>query len=127
MIVLDTCAFIWLGLKPEKLSPKARSAIQNNPIAISDITFLEIGYLVKKNKLQLSCSGADFANLVVEAHDLQILPITPEIVETALNLPEAVNNDPADRLISATTLVSESTLVTSDQNLLDATVVPTIC
>ncbi|MCI5191011.1 MAG: type II toxin-antitoxin system VapC family toxin, partial [Candidatus Electrothrix sp. AS4_5] len=37
-----------------------------------------------------------------------------------------VNNDPADRIISATAVISESQLVTSDRNLLKAGQVPTL-
>ncbi|MCI5115706.1 MAG: PIN domain-containing protein [Candidatus Electrothrix sp. AW1] len=126
MIVLDTCVFIWLGLEQEKLTSDAMSAIQANRSAISDITFLEIGYLVRKNRLKISCIASDFANLVVEAHDIGVISITPEIVETALNFSEEVNNDPADRIISATAVINESQLVTSDRNLLKAGQVPTL-
>ncbi|MCI5197490.1 MAG: PIN domain-containing protein [Candidatus Electrothrix sp. AW5] len=126
MIVLDTCVFIWLGLEQEKLTSDAMSAIQANRSAISDITFLEIGYLVRKNRLKISCTASDFANLVVEAHDIEVISITPEIVETALNFSEEVNNDPADRIISATAVINESQLVTSDRNLLKAGQVPTL-
>lgn len=126
MIVLDTCVFIWLGLEQEKLTSDAMSAIQANRSAISDITFMEIGYLVRKNRLKISCTASDFANLVVEAHDIEVISITPEIVETALGFPEEVNNDPVDRIISATAVINESQLVTSDRNLLKAGQVPTL-
>ena len=126
MIVLDTCVFIWLGLEQEKLTSAAMSAIQSNRSAISDITFLEIGYLVRKNRLKISCTASDFSNLVIEAHDIEIISMTPEIVETALGLPEEVNNDPADRIISATAVINEFRLVTSDRNLLKVGQIHTI-
>jgi PIN domain nuclease of toxin-antitoxin system len=126
VIVLDTCVFIWLGLEQEKLTSDAMSAIQSNRLAISDITFLEIGYLVRKNRLKISCTASDFSNLVVEAHDIEVISITPEIVETALGFSEEVNNDPADRIISATAVINESRLVTSDRNLLKASQIPTV-
>ena len=126
MIVLDTCAFIWLGIQRDKLTEVAMSAIQTNRLAVSDITFLEIGYLLKKDKLDLPCSGADFSNLVAEANDIEVIPLTPEIVEMALGFSEEVNKDPADRLISATTVLSEAKLVTSDRNLLEVDTIPTV-
>jgi PIN domain nuclease of toxin-antitoxin system len=126
VIVLDTCVFIWLGLEQEKLTSNAMSAIRSNRSAISDITFLEIGYLVRKNRLKISCTASDFANLVVEAHDIKVISITPEIVETALSFPENVNNDPADRIISATAVINECRLVTSDRNLLKVEQISTI-
>lgn len=126
MIVLDTCVFIWLGLEQEKLTSDAMSAIRSNRSAISDITFLEIGYLVRKKRLKISCIASDFSNLVVEAHDIKIISMTPEIVQTALGFPEEINNDPADRIISATAVINEARLVTSDRNLLKAEQIPTI-
>ena len=126
MIILDTCVFIWLGLQQEKLTPDAISAIQSNSLSIADITFLELGYLVRKKRLNISCTVSDFANLVVDAHDIDVISITPEIVETALGFPEEVNNDPADRIISATAVLHESRLVTCDRNLLKAEQIPTI-
>jgi len=117
VIILDTCVFIWLGLEQEKLTSDAMSAIQANRLAISDITFLEIGCLVRKNRLNISCTASDFANLVVEAHDIEVISITPEIVEIALGLPQEVNKDPADRIIVATALSLGATLITKDDRL----------
>jgi PIN domain nuclease of toxin-antitoxin system len=126
MIILDTCVFIWLGIQPDKISKSAKSVIHSNPLAISDITFLEIGYLVKKKKLELSCSGEEFSKLVLQAHDIEVLPLTPEVVETALNFGEEINNDPVDRIICATALAHDAKLVTSDKNILANQVIQTV-
>jgi len=126
MLILDTCAFIYLGLRDEELSTAAREAIAADDLAIADITFLEIGYLVKKDRLALSCPAAEFAHLVVEAHAIAPLALTPEIVATALALPEEVNRDPADRIIAATAIEWRSRVVTADRNLRRANGVPTL-
>ena len=126
MVILDACAFIWLGLQRNKLSPTAIAAIETSRLAIASITFLEIGYLIRKKRISVSCSGSDFTNLVVEANDIEVIPLTPEIVELALSFPKEVNNDPADRIISATTIIRDANLITSDSNLLSFDDVPTI-
>ena len=126
MLVLDTCVFIWLGLSPETISKRAAAAMEANDLVMSDITFLELGFLVKKGRLVLPCDLADFADLVIEAHDLTALPITGAIVQEAMSLPDDVNADPADRIISATALQRGCELATADKNLIRSTAVPTI-
>jgi PIN domain nuclease of toxin-antitoxin system len=126
MIILDTCAFIWLGLQGDSLSPAAVKAIQSESLAISGITLLEIGYLIRKRKLVVDCTSADFSNLVLEANDVEVIPLTPEIVEKALSLPQEINNDPADRIISATAMLNGAAVVTSDANLRQSDLVDTI-
>ena len=44
--------------------------------------------------------------------------ITPEIAELSTNLPETINQDPADRIISATSIITNTPLITADKNLL---------
>ena len=50
MIVLDTCAIIWDALDADRLSPKAKDAIELNAreLIISDISIWEIAMLIKK-------------------------------------------------------------------------------
>lgn len=52
--------------------------------------------------------------------------ITPEIADLSVNLPEEINQDPADRLISATSIVYKAPLVTADKNLLKSKRVKTV-
>ena len=51
---------------------------------------------------------------------MQTLDLTPEIATTAVQLPETVPADPADRLIVATALVNGLPLVTRDARIQDA-------
>ena len=126
MLVLDTCVFIWLGLSPEEISKRAASAIEEDEITISDITFLELGFLVKKGRLSLPCELSEFTDLVMDAHGIVVTGLTGDIVQRAMGLPDDVNQDPADRIISATAICGGWQLATADKNLRKSKSVPTI-
>ena len=125
MIILDTHVFIWLSLDRGKISKKAQTQITRAGLSISDITFLETANLVKKKRLVLSCQLTEFLHLACEALQIKTLAMTPEIVDIAVNLPDHINSDPADRIIAATAINSNSILITKDQNLLSAPEIPT--
>ncbi|MFW5830095.1 MAG: type II toxin-antitoxin system VapC family toxin [Planctomycetota bacterium] len=125
-LVLDTCVFIWLGLQPEQISRAAQEAIARSESCIASITFMELGHLIKKGRVALPGGICTFSELVIEAHRIQVLPLTAAIIERAMNLPETVNKDPADRIISASAIDLGCHLATADGNLRAAAVVPTI-
>ena len=126
MIVLDTHALIWLALTPGRLSKTASTRISEGPLAISAITFLEIGHLIRKKRLKISASLTEFVNSIRETYDIEVIPLTPEIVETSIDLLPEVNADPADRIISATAIVHRAELLTKDKNLRKAKEIPTV-
>ena len=52
--------------------------------------------------------------------------MTPEVAAEVAMLPSWFHRDPGDRLIVATARVHGATLLTSDQRIVDAKVVPTL-
>lgn len=126
MILLDTHVFIWLGAGSSNLSSRAAREISANPLGISSITYLEIGSLVSKKRLEIPCSLSEYLHQITRYFELTVLPIRPEIVEVAFSLPPHVSSDPADRIIAATAIVNDSRLVTKDKNLRMAKEIPTI-
>ena len=50
-------------------------------------------------------------------NNVQILPLTPEIIVESASLPDFPVNDPGDELIVATARVHKLTLLTSDTKL----------
>ncbi|MGS2722180.1 type II toxin-antitoxin system VapC family toxin [Porticoccus sp. GXU_MW_L64] len=121
MILMDTCAIIWDALEPKKLSRKAANAIgsadKQNALIISDISLWEISMLIKKGRLQIETSGAHFLNLFLQSRNISVQPITPEIADLSVSFGAQINNDPADRIIAATSIIHNSRLVTADKNL----------
>lgn len=130
MIVLDTHILIWDALEPAKLSQLAKEAIaaanQTGEIWVADISLWEIAMLIQKGRIQVSTDVQTFLNLVLQANNIQLVAISPEIAAQSVQLSATINADPADRLIAATTIVKQATLVTADRNLRSASQIATI-
>ena len=128
MILLDTCAIIWDALDAGKLSPDAKNSIELNhsELIICDISIWEIAMLIKRKRLVLDATASGFINLLLQSRNYFIQEITPDIAELSVNFGSEINNDPADRLIAATSILGNAPIVTADQNLRNATMVETI-
>lgn len=130
MIVLDTHVIIWDALAPERLSDRAREAIaqanQNEGMIICDISLWEIAMLLQKGRVRVAVDMLTFINLLLQANKTIVPAITPQVATLAVQLPSEINQDPADRLIAATTLAHQATLVTADHNLQAAGLIPTL-
>ena len=130
MITIDTHIIIWDALKPEMLSETAKQEISkaNNSdgIIICDISLWEIAMLVKKGRIEIGASYLEFINLIKASNNYTILPITPEIAELSTTLPSEINGDPADRLIAATSIITNTYLITADKNLRQSNILNTI-
>ena len=130
MILMDTCTIVWDALEPEKLTQKAITAINNadkqNALIISDISIWEISMLIKKRRIEVETTPAKFINLFLQSRNISVQSISPEIAELSVNFSSEINNDPADRIIAATSIIHNSRLVTADQNLLASEMLDTV-
>ena len=130
MILLDTCAIIWLALEPAKLSKKAKHAIatagERSELLVADISWWEVAMLTKKGRLAMSVTSSEFSQLFIQSYAPSVEPISPAIAELSVNLDETFNKDPADRIIAATGLLHNARVVTADRNFLDNKFLATI-
>jgi PIN domain nuclease of toxin-antitoxin system len=130
MILMDTCAIIWDALEPDKLSKNALNAINKadecNALIISDISIWEISMLIKKKRIEVDATAANFINLFLQSRSISVQSISPEIAELSVNFGSDINNDPADRIIAATSIILNAQLVTADQNLIDSQMINTV-
>lgn len=130
MIVLDTHVILWDALAPERLSELARETIvqanENDGLIICDISLWEIAMLLQKGRVQVEVDSQTFINLLLQANKSRVLAISPQIAVLAAQFPAEINKDPADRLIAATALVENATLITADRNLRAAGLIPTL-
>ena len=120
MILLDTHVVIWLLTAPAQLSRKAhdtilQARIADEKIAYSPVTLYEIAYAARRNRLPLSSSTREFV-AAIQAK-LEMVPLTAEIVVCAAELPDPFHGDPIDRIIAATAIVANCTLITHDDRI----------
>jgi PIN domain nuclease of toxin-antitoxin system len=129
LILVDTHIVLWLTSEPEKLSKRAKDAIdearQNGEgIAVSAFTLLELTILYGLRRIQLAMSIESFL------HELErrfvVLPINARTCARMLSFPADYPKDPADRVIGATALVEGVGLVTADREIRRTKVVKTI-
>jgi len=130
MILLDTCAIIYDALDRKRLVQIASKAIEqadeNHALIVSDISFLELAMLEKKGRLEIDVKVSTFINIYLESRNISVISISPEISELAMKFDTSINNDPADRIISATSIVHNARLITSDKNLRNSTLIDTL-
>lgn len=130
VILLDTCAIIWDALDQGKLTDKAKAAIkkadEHNALIISDISIWEISMLIKRSRVEVATTAANFINLFLESRNISVISISPEIAELSTNFGSEINNDPADRIITATSIIHNAQLITADLNLRQSELIDTI-
>jgi len=119
VIVLDTHVAVWIttgtpfGRRTISLIKKA---LDEDDVGISAISFWEIAMLVAKHRLRRLRSATEQRAKILSAGARE-LPLDGEICLLGGEL-EGLHADPADRLIVATAIVHEATLVTADERLL---------
>lgn len=118
MTILDTHIWIWWVSQPSKLSDAAREHIaEAMHIGVSAISPWEVAMLVAKGRLALDRDVLLWIKQALQRPKVELIPISPEIAVTAVNLARSVPGDPADRLIAASALHLRATLVTRDRVL----------
>ena len=116
-LLLDTCAFIWLCSAPGQFSPNARKVLQNQAdmeLFVSDASVLEIALKSSLGKLTLPSEPRSWIEEQASIWGIELLPITHEIIYFSADLPKH-HKDPFDRLIIATALTCNFSIITSDQ------------
>jgi PIN domain nuclease of toxin-antitoxin system len=115
--LLDTHTVIWHFDDSVKLSQKAIE-ITDNPesrLYICSVSLWEIAIKINLGKLNLNFTFDKLLTAVKES-DVDILQIEDEHLRKLPELPY-IHKDPFDRLIMATALAEDLTIVTIDENI----------
>jgi PIN domain nuclease of toxin-antitoxin system len=120
LIVLDTHALWWLDQQIASLGARARTladeALTEDELAVSAISFCEIAALVRSGKLRLQPSVASWRRDLLDRGLLESM-LDGDVAIRAIYLPN-LHRDPADRIIVATALTMNATLLTADERIL---------
>jgi PIN domain nuclease of toxin-antitoxin system len=115
VMLLDTCALLWLVGDEHQLSKVARRRIGESPVVyISAITGFEISMKHRSGKLVLPVPPVDWLKSVLRHHNIEVIPLCIDICIQAVNLPP-IHKDPCDRFIIATAKLNDLVVVTADE------------
>lgn len=127
-LLLDTHVWIWNFASPASLSPLAREALRDpsNLLHLSPISVWEVLMLARKGRIQLDREPQAWVTAALALTPAVQLPITYEVSARSHDLPGYAHPDPADRLVVATAVVHQLTIITVDQSITDWPGVPTL-
>lgn len=122
MIALDTHALIWWVAEPKRIPAKTRRAVDaalgaGESLAVSSISVWEIAMLVERGRLAFTTDADTWLANVQALPVLAFHPVDSAIALRAVRLPGFAHRDPADRMIVATALGLNASLVTADARL----------
>ena len=118
-ILLDTHVWIWSQESPQSLGPIAHKAIadEDNGLFVSPVSSLEMARLVRGGRLTLAGRLQTWIADSIDALLADTAPFTHDVALAAYDLPGEFHRDPADRVLVATAMVNDLTLVSADERI----------
>jgi PIN domain nuclease of toxin-antitoxin system len=115
--LLDTHSAIWFFNGDEALSQTANNIIRDlsNDVYISMTSAWELAIKIGIGKLDFAGKTAGFIRLA-EKNKITLIPITTSHLTVLESLP-MIHRDPFDRLLVATAIAEQMTLITADANI----------
>lgn len=116
--LLDSSAWIISALREQALPADIQKIVGNadETLGLSIFSLWEAAKKHQQGKLLLPMDLPLWLKAAVP-HNVQVLPLTAEIIAESTRLPEFPVNDPADQLIVATARIHRITLLTTDTKL----------
>jgi len=129
-ILIDTNVLIWDALLPEKLSDSAKETLnrerEQGIFIIADISLWNIARLMQTGYLKVNTRFVALMQLIQQANNLTIQPITPEIAHRSVTILPELDLDVSEKLICATADILDIPLVTAHSGIRNSDVVETI-
>ncbi len=128
--LLDTHILLWWLGTGTRLSAAQWNVIEsagpNEPLWVSEITLWEIATLHSLGRIELRLPLRDWLEKATAPPLVRRFGISPAVAAEVAVLPDSFHRDPADRIIVATARVLGATLLTKDQRIRRAKLVPTL-
>jgi PIN domain nuclease of toxin-antitoxin system len=116
VIVLDTHVWLWAVDAPQRLSRKAKRAVDTaDRIGISAVSVFELVGLVERGRIRFDVPPRAWIRDALARERVEALPLVVEIAVDAAQLQFV--SDPVDRIIYATARAEDAQLVTRDERL----------
>ncbi|MFN0316003.1 MAG: type II toxin-antitoxin system VapC family toxin [Burkholderiales bacterium] len=117
--LLDTHCFLWSLFAPRKLSASARRAISDpaNGVAVSSVSFWEIGLKFGLGKLDLKGVTPEDLPAAARSMGLDLLPLDAETAAGAGRLQRERHKDPFDRMLIWQAIRNNLVLVPHDREI----------
>ncbi len=116
-IILDTHALLWWLGGSDQLSSPASDAIESAAVvAVSSVTFWEVGMLDAKGRVALDRPVLGWTHDLVSSGEVTDVAVDATIAARAAALDD-FHGDPADRFIAATAIQLDALLITKDRVL----------
>ena len=129
MILLDTHIWIWWLHGDRKLTPFLRSILtreEKSGLKISMMSCWEVAKLAEYGRLSLDLPIKEWFQRALVCPEVEILPLTPEVIIESTKLPGKFHRDPIDQIIVATARIHGLSLLTIDEKILMYSHVETI-
>jgi PIN domain nuclease of toxin-antitoxin system len=115
-LLLDSPTFLWLTNEPERLSSKARAALENpdSNLLVSAASIWELAIKYHIGKLPEAKAVVEDFYGAVARYALTVIDIKPHhgLLAASLGSP---HRDPFDRLLAAQSRLEQAPLVTADE------------
>ena len=117
--LLDTHVFLWAAFEPEKLSRKARQAIEDpdNTIYVSAATYWEISLKYALGKLVLTNAVPDALPDISGQMGFETMDVDADTASSFYKLPRTAHKDPFDRLVVWQAINKNVMLITKDKGI----------
>jgi PIN domain nuclease of toxin-antitoxin system len=115
MIVLDTHVWLWwVNQDTQRLKPEWLARLEGpEDVGVSAISCFEVAWLERHGRIALPCPREVWFKKALAGSGIALLPLSPRIASLAVDLPEH-HTDPQDRIIIATALAYDGSLMSSD-------------
>ena len=117
-VLLDTFPFVWLTSEPVRLSQTASDTLSDdsNQFFLSDASALELSLMYGDGSLEMPQTPRVWLEQQRKLWQVQMIPLRRVVCYRVSELPHH-HDDPIDRLLVATALVEDLSILTSDEDI----------